>query len=521
MTKSMGASAFVAALFALHPLHVESVAWVAERKDVLSGLWWVVAIGAYAGYVRDQRPWRYAAVLVAFGLALMSKPMAVTLPFALLLLDVWPLARWRGAVDGGASTAALLREKAPLFLMAAASAVVTFFAQRQAGAVQSIDAFPILRRVANVPIAYAHYLFTTFWPVNLAPLYPYPSSIPLWHTAAATVLLGVITAWALRTVRTRPYVLVGWFWFLGTLVPVIGLVQVGGQRYADRYMYIPAIGLFIIVAWEAVRWTATRPAWRPWVAAIGAMVVLASAAVTYRQIAYWKDDVTLWERDVAVTGDNYRGQTNLGFALAQAGSRERALTVYREALRLNPKYANAHNYLGLLLSDMGDHDGAAAEFEAALTLVPRFAEARNNLGLARVAQDRPEDAIVEFERAVQLNPAFGEAHNNLAIVSAEQGHLGRAITEFEAAVRFQPGVPEPHINLAAALVEAGRPREALPHFEIAERLGGDRVRIHYAWAEVLADLGDLPGAIAHLRTVLQINPAHAEAQKALRTLTGK
>jgi len=521
MTKSVGASAFVAALFALHPLHVESVAWVAERKDVLSGLWWVITIGAYAAYARDQRLWRYGAVVVAFGLALLSKPMAVTLPFVLLLLDVWPLARWRG-IDGGiASSAVLLKEKVPLLLMAAASAMITFVAQRQAGAVQSFDAFPFVRRVANVPVAYVHYLFTTFWPVDLAVLYPYPASIPIWRAASAATLLVIVTAWAFRSLRTRPYALVGWLWFLGTLVPVIGIVQVGSQPYADRYMYLPAIGLFIIVAWEAARLTAARPAWRPWLAAIGALIVLASAAVTYRQIAYWKNDVTLWERDVAVTVDNYRGQTNLGLALAQAGSRDRALAAYREALRLNPKSPKTHNYLGLLLADMGDHDRAAGEFEAALTLLPQFAEARNNLGLVRLAQDRLDDAIAEFDRAVQLNPAFGEAHNNLGSASAQQGNLNRAIVEFEAAVRFQPGVAEPHANLAVALVDSGRPREALPHFETAVQLGGDPVRIHYAWASALADLGDRTGAIAHLTTVLKIDPAHADAQKALRTLTGK
>jgi tetratricopeptide (TPR) repeat protein len=521
LTKSVGASAFVAALFALHPLHVESVAWVAERKDVLSGLWWVIAVGAYAAYARDQRLWRYGAVVVAFGLALLSKPMAVTLPFALLLLDIWPLARWRGVDGGVASAAALVREKIPLFLMAAASAVITFVAQRQAGAVQSFDAFPFLRRIANVPVAYVHYLFTTFCPVDLAVLYPYPPSIPIWQAGSAAALLVIVTAWALRSLGTRPYVIVGWLWFLGTLVPVIGIVQVGSQPYADRYMYIPAIGLFIIVAWEAARFTAARPVWRPWLAAIGALIVLASAAVTYRQIAYWKNDVTLWERDVAVTVDNYRGHTNLGFALAQAGSRERALAAYREALRLNPKSPKTHNYLGLLFADMGDHDRAAGEFEAALALLPQFAEARNNLGLTRLAQDRLDDAIIEFDRAVQMNPAFGEAHNNLGSASAQQGNLVRAIIEFEAAVRFQPGVAEPHANLAAALVDSGRPREALPHFETAIQLGGDPVRIHYAWAGALASLGDVTGAIAHLTTVLKTDPAHAEARQALRTLTGK
>jgi len=511
MTGSPGPSAFVTALFALHPLHVESVAWVAERKDVLSTLWWVLTTSAYVAFVRRPAPWRYGVIVMCFGLALMSKPMVVTLPFLLLLLDVWPLNRWRGLGDGANrfSTWALVREKLPLFVMAAAAALVTFIVQQQAGAVRSLDVLPLSTRLAKIPIAYMWYVANTIWPSNLAALYPYPSSIPLWQTVGAVVVLTGISVWTIRHLRTQPYLFVGWAWFVGTLVPVIGLVQAGSQPYADRFMYVPAIGLFVMAAWSANRWASARPgsAWR--VGTIGIVVVLASAVVTFRQVAHWKDSVTLWEHAVAVTQDNYRAQTNLGFALAEAGSATRAQAAYREALRINPEYPNAHNYLGALLADRGEHDRAAMEFEAAIRLRPRFPEAHNNLGLARVEQGRMTEAVAAFQEAIRQDPFFAPARNNLAIAYVRQDQPDKAVVEFAEAVRLQPGSPESHMNLGSALAGAGRPREALAHFETAERLGGDRIQIHHAWGSALIDLGDMPGAITHFTTVLKMNPGFA------------
>ena len=253
-TGLMWPSALVAALFAVHPLHVESVAWIAERKDVLSALFWVLTCSAYVTYVRRPSTARYAFVALPLVLALMSKPMAVTLPFVLLLLDVWPLKRTTGIVS-------LLKEKLPLIALAVASAIVTFMVQRKAGAVQSIDAFPIGMRLANVPIAYAKYVLLTIFPWHLAPLYPYPTSIVWWMVLASTAFLAAISFGVYRVRQTMPFLAVGWCWFLGTLVPVIGIIQVGSQPYADRYTYIPAIGLFIMAAWAAERLAAARPAW--------------------------------------------------------------------------------------------------------------------------------------------------------------------------------------------------------------------------------------------------------------------
>lgn len=510
MTGAVAASTLVAALFALHPLHVESVAWIAERKDVLSTFWWVLTITAYAAYVRQPRAWRYAIVGLCFALALMSKPMVVTLPFVLLLLDVWPLCRWQGA--GGASGIwALVKEKSWLFLMAGGASIVTFIVQRQAGAVQSLDRLPLMLRIAGVPVAYVHYLISTVWPVHLAPLYPYPSSIPWWEGLGALAVLVVLSVLAVRSFRSHPYVLVGWCWFLGVLAPVNGLVQVGSALYSDRHTYVAAIGLFIIIAWAVRDWVIARPATSRPVAAGAVIIVFVLATLSYFQVQHWKDNVTLWEHTVAVTGDNYRGQTNLGFALAQAGDRARAMDAYREALRLNPSYPQAHNYYGLVLAEMGDHDRAAAEYEQALKLLPRFAEASNNLGLTRAEQGQLEGARQAFEAALAANPAFAQARNNLAIVYARQGDYVHATAEFEEVVRQTPASAEAQMNLASALADGGRKQDALAHFETAARLGGDPVRVHQAWGGALMDLGNMPEAAAHFQIVLRTNPRSAPA----------
>jgi tetratricopeptide (TPR) repeat protein len=513
LTGAAGASAFVAALFALHPLHVESVAWIAERKDVLSGLFWVLSMSAYVSYVKRPGAGRMAIVAAAFALALLSKPMAVTLPFALLLLDAWPLGRWRGvsAAAGASSALALVREKAVLFAMAAASAAVTIVVQRQAGAVQSLEAFPLGLRLANVPVAYVKYVLATIAPWQLAPLYPYPSSIPLWESAGAALVLVAASVAVWKARRTRPYLAVGWAWFLGLLVPVIGIIQVGAQPYADRYTYLPSIGLFVMAAWAAREVAAARPEWTRAFATLGIALAAAAAVLTFRQVGVWKDSVTLWQHAAAVTRGNYRAETNLGYALAEAGQRNAALAAYTEAIRLKPDYPNAHNYLGVLLADMGNHDRAVTEYETALTLRPRFAEARNNLGLSHAALGRLDDAIADFREALRIAPTFAPARNNLAIAYINQDRYDEAIAEFEAAVAAQPGSPESQLNLATALASAGRREDALPHFEAAARLGGDPVKVHYLWGGVLVDLGDIAGAANQYMAALSADPAFAPA----------
>ena len=505
-------SALVAALFALHPLHVESVAWIAERKDVLSALFWVLSCSAYLTYTRRPSVIRYGLVVLCVVLALLSKPMAVTLPFAFLLMDVWPLGRWRSTSESpdARSFGALVREKLPFLVLVVASAVVTFIVQRQAGAVQSIDAFSITSRLANVPVAYAKYVLLTLFPFKLAPLYPYPP-ISWINTTLSLLLMGGISAGVWRTRQKMPFLAMGWCWFLGTLVPVIGLIQVGAQPYADRYTYVPAIGLFIMIAWGAYSLAIARPAYARVVAVAAVVVVIAASVATWRQARYWKDSVTLWERTVAVTTDNYRGHTNLGFALALAGQRTRAIEAYSEAIRINPRYADAHNYFGYLLADMGDHERAATEYQAALALRPRLAQAHNNLGLLRVQQNRLDDAITEFKATLEIDPGFAPARNNLAIAYVHQERYDLAIPQFEEAVRQQPNSAEAHFNLASALADSGRKKDALPHFQSAAQNGGDPVKVHYTWGSALMDMGDMPGATTQFMAALQVDPRYAPA----------
>jgi len=481
-TQRVWPAAAVAGLFALHPLHVESVAWIAERKDVLCTLWWMVALNIYAGGAARPSPARLAGLVTASALALLSKPMAVSLPFVLLLVDIWPLQRWSLSAEKSERRAGLRRRLLvtwPVFLMAAAVSIVTFFVQRQAGAVQSAEAFPWATRVANVPVAYATYLFKTIWPVDLAPLYPYPDANPVALSLGALALLVVITVAVVRERRRRPVLLVGWLWFLGTIVPVVGLVQVGAQPYADRYTYVPLTGVFLMVAWTVADAAAGRSA-RIVAGACAVAVGALLATLTYRQAGLWRDSVTLWTHTVSVTRANYRAYTNLGFALAEAQSSARAEAAYREALRLKPDYPNARNYLGALLVDLGRPEQAEHELRAALAVRPRFAEAQNTLGLALAAQGKTEPAIASFTEAIRLAPSFGQARNNLGIALASQGRTAEALTQFEASVRYQPRSAEAHLNFAVALIDAGHPQAAVPHLQAALGYGSGPLKAEAA-----------------------------------------
>ena len=510
MTSHVGASVFVAALFALHPLRVESVAWIAERKDVLSTFWLFMAMAVYAAFVARRTPMRYALIVAAFALALMSKPMVVTLPFLLLLLDVWPLKRWQPGA-GWRSAMALVVEKLPLMLMSAAASLITLYAQRRAGAVQSLEDFPLALRLAKVPVSYAHYLISTVWPSNLAVLYPYPESIPLWQSVGSALLLVAVTVAVIRLLRSRPYLFVGWFWFLGMLLPVIGLVQAGAQPYADRFMYVPGVGLFLMVAWAGRDLAAAVPYWRPRIVTAGALIVLACLVATSFVVPYWRNSVTLWEQATKATHNNYRAHTNLGFALAEDGQRTRAIAEYQEAIRIQPKYPNAHNYLGVAHAQLGEHAQAVPAFEAALKLRPGFAEAWNGLGLSLVELNKLPDAIQAFQKALDAEPRFSPARNNLAIAYAQRNDFESAIREFAESVRQQPDSAETRINLATALASAGRLRDALPEFAAAAQLGGDPVRVHYAWGSALMTLGDAPGAVEQFTATLKANPRYVPA----------
>ena len=476
MTGALSASAMVAALFALHPLRVESVAWVTERKDVLSGLFWMTTLLAYVWYVRRGGVLRYLLIAVSFSLGLMAKPMLVSLPLVLLLLDVWPLGRMRLTMTPTELTR-LVIEKLPLVGLAAVSSTITMLAAESSGAVGSLAELSWWARLENAPIAYLTYLSKTLWPASLAAAYPHPvlvSSHAAWSLAGratgAALLLALMSVLTLVMINRRPYLAVGWFWFLGTLVPVIGIVQAGFQAMADRFSYIPLVGIFIAVVWGgreiAMHWPRARP-----VLAGAAIVVLVSCAlVSRRQLWTWRDSVALFEHAIAVTGDNYFAEANLAAVLAATGRADDAAAHYETALAIRPDYATALTGLGTIYSRQGKLDQAAAYQVRALALEPDSPVVLTNLGAVLFQQGKLDDAAGYLERAVELRPDYGTAHTNLGAIYFRRNDFAGAALHFTEAVRLFPDSAAAHNNLGAVLVRQGRFEEAALEFEQALRL---------------------------------------------------
>jgi tetratricopeptide (TPR) repeat protein len=462
-TGSRWASSFVAFVFAVHPLHVESVAWVAERKDVLCALFWFSSLYAYVRYAERPGVRRYLLVVLPFCLGLMSKPMTVTLPFVLLLLDVWPLRRqfptW----------AARVGEKVPLFLLAAAAALITYVSQQRAGAVTTLNVHSLGSRSANALVSYVVYITKTIWPSGLAAFYPYPVDLPLWQPSLAGLFLVAVSIIVLRS--SRKYLAVGWLWYLGTLVPVIGIVQVGAQARADRYMYIPMIGLAIMVAWGIADILRQWPQAKPLVITTAAGACLVLALLAGFQIPYWSNSETLFRHALAVTERNSVAHNNLGNALAaMPGHLPEAIAEYEAALEIEPGHAEAHSNFGAaLLQTPGQLQAAITHLETALRIRPDFPEAHNNLGSALLQiPDRARDATAQFEEALRLKPDYEEAHSNLGNALARiPGRLPDAIKEYEAALRIDSSDAETRYNLGTALAQAGRHVDARAQFERA------------------------------------------------------
>jgi tetratricopeptide (TPR) repeat protein len=585
-TGSLWGSGLVAALFALHPLHVESVAWVAERKDVLSGFFWMLTLLAYTWYVRRPGWGRYAAVVASFAAGLMAKPMLVTLPCVLLLLDYWPLARVSAGLSpgrsdtgpgkSGAAQAALrgwrwaILEKLPLFALVAISCALTWHAQKQGGAVAPSGSFSFNVRVANALVAYLEYLEKMFWPVDLAVFYPHPGeSISTARVAVAAAVLGAVTALTLLTRRSRPYFLVGWLWYLGTLVPVIGLVQVGRQAFADRYTYIPLVGVFIMIVWGgAAALRRARPAVgaaspeggpqapgspstrvgtvrRLGMAGAGLVALAACVIATRTQLTYWSDSLTLCRHAVDVAGpsvlmvgcmaraleadgqleeaarlywDGLRmdrtdplAHNNLGYLLIQQGELERAIDHLREAIRLSPTFALAHMNLGVALDRQGDWQGAVRQFHEALRLQPDFSLAHANLAGVLRKHGRPEDAVQHCREALRLDPDSPLAHANLGAALQLQGQKQEAITHYRHALRLDAGCALAHLNLGVIAEQEGRADEALEHFREALAREPKLAKAHYNLGTLLGKLGQTAAAIEHLSKAAELAPTQASA----------
>lgn len=479
-TGSLWASAFVAAVFALHPLHVESVAWAAERKDVLSALLFVLTLHAWVGWVRRPSTARYVLALATFALGLLSKPMLVTLPFVLLLLDGWPLARM-GASRGPGSVRLVL-EKLPFFALAIGSSAATLIAQSRGGAVTSLEKLPLFERVANALVSYLQYLGQTLWPVRLAVLYPHPlGGISTGQVLLALAVVIGVTVFALAVRRSRPNVLVGWLWYLGSLVPVIGLVQVGLQSRADRYMYLPMVGLTVAVAWLVPGRALQRRGVRVALGSAAVLLLAACAVATRRQAALWKDDLTLFENTARVTDDNLVAVLKLATVLDEKGQTEKARERYNEVLGMHPAHADAHAALGRLERRQGRLDEALKHFEAALTLRPDLAVAL--VGKAEIVAEQGdlEQARDLYAAAAQSDPTVPDTHNALAIVHMRLGNTEAGIAEFQRAIEHSRGrrttnaeLANVHVNLAQALLVAGRAAEAIPVLEEVLRLDPSR-----------------------------------------------
>ena len=522
MTGATGKSAFVAALFAVHPVHVESVAWIAERKDVLSTLFGLLAIWAYAGYARRPDWRRYSAVFVLLACGLMAKPMLVTLPLLLLLLDLWPLRRATLSADPASQErwASLVREKLPLVALAAVSSVVTFLVQRQNGAVAALQIAPLPLRIGNALVAYLAYIEHALWPARLAALYPYGWTLSPSRVALATaVLLGVsIAVW--RGGRRYPYLLTGWLWFLGGLIPVIGLVQVGVQAMADRYTYVPLIGLFIIVAWGVPDLLARR---LPKAAlTTGACLLILLCAVTaHAQVQHWRNAFALWQHALDVTSNNDSAEGAMGALLAQDGRTEEAIRHFNEALRIQPNEPVTSYNLGLALAKEHRFDEAAARYVDVLRLKPDFPEAHNSLGLALLSLGKIDEAIQEFTIAVRLMAALDpgdehakslpQAHSSLAFALARAGRNSEAIEQCAIALRLDPAAPGSHFNCGQVFAQQGKIPEAVSEYTEALRLKPDDAEAHNELGYVLSAEGKMDEAVAHYAEALRLDPTLASA----------
>jgi len=518
MTGAAWCSAFAAALFAIHPLHVESFAWIAERKDVLSTLLWLLTTAAWLRYLRLKTAAAYVPVTLLYALGLMAKPMLVTLPFTLLLLDVWPLRRL--ALSGKASRSdwtRLVREKAPLFALSAASCVVTSIAQGRGGAVQDLMRYPLEGRIANAFVAYAAYLGKTVWPSGLAVFYPYrPFELSSWPVLGAVLAVAGATALALAFKRRAPYVAFGWFWYVGTLVPVIGLVQVGGQSMADRYTYVPLIGLFVAVAWGwADAFGRTAVVRTIGVAAACAWLVALSAA-SQLQLGTWADRKTLFRHAAAVTTDNCLAHEKLGVTLLDEGDIAGAITHLNEAIRILPGYPDAHYNLGLAMVRQGRPADAVEEFKQVIQLDPTSAIAHNNLGGAYIQLGRLDAALEEINAAIRIDPASREAHFNLANLLAQTGRDADAVEAYAKALGGGSDDAEALDRLALALTRLERWPEAVERFRQELRLRPRAPEVHNSLGIALARMGRMSEALAAFREAVRLAPGYEEAADNVR-----
>ena len=508
MTGAFLRSAAVALIFAVHPLRVESVAWVTERKDVLSAFFGFLALWAYATYVATPSLRRYLAVVLAMAFSLMAKPMLVTLPFLLLVLDWWPLHRARGGRDW----IPLIAEKLPLVGLAAASSAITWWVQSEQGAVAGLERYPVDVRLANSAISYVQYLSKTFWPVGLAVYYPHPgASLPLWKVIGAASLLGIVSASAVALRRRAPYLLAGWLWFLGTLVPVIGLVQVGQQAFADRYSYIPQIGILIMICWGIAEFSRL---YVPAASAALAVTAVVLTIVTEKQIDVWRDSVTLWEHTIRTAGRSPTALQSLARALEDVGGSEaleKARHYYEESLQLDSESHLGNTNLGTLLSRLGKLDEAAEYLKKACALGPKAATAHSELGYLYFKQGKYKEAMEEQQKAIELAPKYSIPHSRMGQVMAALGHPDEAIDHYLEALHFAPNFADARVAIAKILLSQGKKDEALEHLNAAIAANPHSGEAHYLLGKELLTEGDKNAALAQYHEAVINGPVPWDA----------
>ena len=544
MTGALWQSAFVAALFALHPLHVESVAWVSERKDVLSTFFWLLTMLAYWQYVKKPNTARYLLVLLIFALGLMAKPMLVTLPFVLLLLDYWPLERKisrRLLVSAGRLTA----EKIPFFAISIVSSIITFLAQRNTEAVFSFALLPLKFRVANAFISYMKYIEKLFLPAGLAAFYPHPlKSVSVLYVVISAAVLLAVTILVLRFAKNRRYLVTGWFWYLGTLVPVIGFVQVGSQAYADRYTYIPYIGLFIMLAWGLPQLLSKLP-YRKIVLGSSMVIVLTALGIcAHRQTSYWKNSLALFSHAIEVTQNNYMAYNNRGNAYGRSGRYSEAIDDYKQAIRINPAYANARYNFGVVYEKLDRPNEAIDAYEQAIRIKPDYADAYLALGNAYGKLGRYQDSVEACKQAIRIRPDYVEAYNNLGFaygslglyqqeidacrqavkiqpdyaqaynnIGVAYGSLGDYQQEIDAcrqAVKIQPDYAQAYNNIGAACYKLGRYADAIEAYSQAVKIKPDYTEAHDNLAYAYLMIGDKKSALAEYNILKSLNPPFAD-----------
>ena len=527
MTGALWRSCFVAALFALHPLRVESVAWVAERKDVLSTFFWMLTMWTYVRYIERPKLHRYLLALLFFALGLMSKPMLVTLPFVLLLIDYWPLGRFQLPPSSTSLKSSnskpintsnqvslalrLIREKAPFFLLSVASSILTVFAAQKVGALIQLEYRPFETRIANVLVSYVSYIAKMIWPQHLAVFYPYQQTLPMWKVVGSGLFLVSVSILVIRIARKLPYLVVGWFWYIGTLVPVIGLFQAGIQAMADRFTYVPLIGLFIMITWSLkdilVGWRHRSIA-----LSISAGLLLSlSMIVTRLQVKYWQNDIMLFEHSLAVTSDNFIIHDTLGVSLMRQGKIQEAIAHYTEALRIAPGFAQAHYNLGVALERQGRTQEATVRYVEALRLAPDLVQAHINLGALLAGQGKTQEAMTHYTEALRIKEDDADTHYNLGIALAEQGKIQEAIAHYTEALRIAPGFAQAHYNLGVIFLSQGKIQEAILHFAKAVQIKPNYAKAHNNLGIALTEQGKIQEAVAHFAEAVRLHSDYAEA----------